>query len=233
MGKIIRNGIEFCGTADEAFNIIYNNADSGLAATTAQAAIDELNDKIKTGGGSNIRQLTQAEYDALSEEEKLNGTEYRITDANLEGTASNIVYDNAASGLQARNVQGAVDELKDDVDTLNESLNKCFLLSTATGFYADNANNVITVLPNALISTGLIKNNTKLTGGTKYTVTTNIGSIVNSLGKTINNNQKIIAGITHEGMFYIENDKTEITFMPHADMSQYNSIAYSIVIPLS
>ena len=118
MGKIIRNGIEFCGTADEAFNIIYNNADSGLAATTAQAAIDELNDKIKTGGGSNIRQLTQAEYNALSEEEKMNGTEYRITDANLEGAASNIVYDNATSGLAARNLQTAVDELNTNLGGL-------------------------------------------------------------------------------------------------------------------
>ena len=46
MGKIIRNGIEFCGTSDTADNIIYDNSESGLEATTTQAAIDKLNDSL-------------------------------------------------------------------------------------------------------------------------------------------------------------------------------------------
>ena len=46
MGKIVRNGIEFCGTSDTADNIIYDNKESGLTATTTQNAIDELSENI-------------------------------------------------------------------------------------------------------------------------------------------------------------------------------------------
>lgn len=42
MGKIIRNGIEFSSTVDTANNISYDNSLSGLEATTAQKAIDEV-----------------------------------------------------------------------------------------------------------------------------------------------------------------------------------------------
>ena len=47
MGKIIRNGINYSSTTDAAKNINYDNSASGLAATTAQKAIDELSDSIK------------------------------------------------------------------------------------------------------------------------------------------------------------------------------------------
>ena len=63
MGKIIRNGIEYCGTSDTADNIIYDNTDSRLESTTTQGAIDELSEKVKTGG--NVVYLTQEQYDAL------------------------------------------------------------------------------------------------------------------------------------------------------------------------
>ena len=46
MGKIIRNGIEYCGTSDTADNIIYDNKDSGLAATTVQAAVDKVAESL-------------------------------------------------------------------------------------------------------------------------------------------------------------------------------------------
>ena len=58
-------------------------------------------------------ELTQAEYDALTEEEKMNGTTYFIKDAEGEGIikASDAVYDNDDSGLSATNVQAAIDEM--------------------------------------------------------------------------------------------------------------------------
>ena len=46
MGKIIRNGIEFCGTSDTADNIIYDNTSSGLEATTVQEAVDEIHSQV-------------------------------------------------------------------------------------------------------------------------------------------------------------------------------------------
>ena len=60
---------------------------------------------------------TQAEYDALSQEEKNNGV-YWITDSDVTPTAinaSNVSYNNAQSGLEASNVQGAIDKLNDNL----------------------------------------------------------------------------------------------------------------------
>ncbi len=58
-------------------------------------------------------ELTQAEYDALSEEEKNNGTTYYIKDGdtNLPVNATNINYNNTDSGLSSTNLQDAVDEI--------------------------------------------------------------------------------------------------------------------------
>jgi hypothetical protein len=48
MGKIIRNGINYSGTCDNATNINYDNSISGLNARTAQEAIDELSESSMT-----------------------------------------------------------------------------------------------------------------------------------------------------------------------------------------
>ena len=62
-------------------------------------------------------ELTQAEYNALSNAEKNNGTTYYITDAGIGSeTASNIGYSNSTSNLSANTVQGAIDEV---VHTMN------------------------------------------------------------------------------------------------------------------
>ena len=56
--------------------------------------------------------VTQAQYDALSEAEKKNGTVYYIYDSDALLDASDVSYDNSSSGLSATNVQVAVDEVK-------------------------------------------------------------------------------------------------------------------------
>ena len=48
MGKIIRNGVIYTGSSDEADKIHYNNSNSDLAATTVQGAIDELDNDLAT-----------------------------------------------------------------------------------------------------------------------------------------------------------------------------------------
>ena len=114
MGKIIRNGIKYSGTTNSADKINYNNTLSGLEAETAQEAFDELNTKIKNGG--NIEYLTQEEYDALPDTKLFNNVEYRITNANESvNAARDWAYDNAASGLEAENVQDAIDEVNDKI----------------------------------------------------------------------------------------------------------------------
>ena len=66
------------------------------------------------GGGSNqIVKLTQAEYDALSDEKLSNNTIYLITDSG-ELTAENLFYDGSQTGL-GNNVQDAIDGLNSNM----------------------------------------------------------------------------------------------------------------------
>lgn len=62
-------------------------------------------------GSSDAVEITQAEYDKLSEEEKQLDRFYVITDASSLGDASDVAYKNTESKLKSTNVQGAVDEL--------------------------------------------------------------------------------------------------------------------------
>lgn len=55
MGLIIRKGIQYGGSSDSAQKIKYDNATSGLSATNAQEAIDELS--------QNTPNSSEIEYD--------------------------------------------------------------------------------------------------------------------------------------------------------------------------
>ena len=100
------------------------NVDVGIEITKAE--YDALGDVVLTdgktyfitdidGGGSggenanaNIIKLTQAEYNALPEEQKANGI-YVVTDAE-EMTAKNLAFDDSETGLGVNNVQDAIVE---------------------------------------------------------------------------------------------------------------------------
>ena len=99
------------GTDTNADNVGYNNATSGLSAMNVQDAIDELSSRPSGGGGGNVVYITQEAYDALSDDKLTNGIEYRIMDGDADETARNISYDNNESGLEAINVQQAIDKL--------------------------------------------------------------------------------------------------------------------------
>lgn len=66
--------------------------------------------------------VTQAQYDALSEAEKKNGTVYYIYDSDALLDASDVSYDNTSSGISATNVQSAVDSIASDIESLNNGL---------------------------------------------------------------------------------------------------------------
>ena len=89
MGVIIRNGIEYSGAG-------------GMG-----------------GGGCDcgeIIYLTQEEYDALPASKEEDNIEYRITNASESiNAARDWAYDNAASGLEADNVQDAIDEVNSKI----------------------------------------------------------------------------------------------------------------------
>lgn len=67
-------------------------------------------------GGGNIEYLTQAQYDALSDDKLTNGVEYRITDAGTMAGAENVGYNNSKSGIEAVNVQDAIDKLDESLE---------------------------------------------------------------------------------------------------------------------
>ena len=69
--------------------------------------------KKKTYAGATfpVLEMTKAEYDALSEAKKMDGTVYMITDDTGGWEAERSVYDNTQSGLTATNVQDALDEI--------------------------------------------------------------------------------------------------------------------------
>ena len=89
-----------------ADDVVYDNTDSTLTSTNVQDAITELSTT-----SSGIVSLTQAQYNALTSEQKNNGTVYMITDGTDGWLASDSVYINTTSGLIATNVQDAIDEL--------------------------------------------------------------------------------------------------------------------------
>ena len=99
-----------------AVNVGYDNSKSGLSAETVQEAVDELSRRPSGGGGeSNIVYLTQEQYDDLPDSKLTDGVEYRVTDAGVRGSAENVSYDGSTSGLNAKNVQEAVDGLHENV----------------------------------------------------------------------------------------------------------------------
>lgn len=73
-GKIFSGAAAF-GSADD---VSYDNSESGLTSTTVQDALDEIADG---GGSTGCVELTQAEYDALTDEEQLADVIYLITDS--------------------------------------------------------------------------------------------------------------------------------------------------------
>ena len=69
--------------------------------------------KKKTYAGATfpVLEMTKAEYDALPEAKKMDGTVYMITDDTGGWEAEDSAYDNTESGLTATNVQDALDEI--------------------------------------------------------------------------------------------------------------------------
>ena len=107
------------------------------------------NGELIGGGGDSSTTLTQQEYEALSEEQKLNGLYYtydtkRIYKNGVQYGASDaedIGYNNAGSGIQATTVQGAIDKV---VKTVEDDYAKTTEIPTtlpANGGNSDTVNN--------------------------------------------------------------------------------------------
>ena len=130
-----------------AGDVSYDNTESGLQATDVQAALDEL---ASGAGGADYVELTQAEYDLLTPAEKHNGKMYFITDAPSGGgggggspAAVDVSYDNTTSGLQATEVQSAIDELSAEVDNISLDAEDVSYDNTDSGLQATDVQEAI------------------------------------------------------------------------------------------
>lgn len=106
--KKLQNGFsEAIPIGAKAENVTLNNG------TILQDVIEEL----QTGRAGHA-DLTQAEYDALPQSQKNDGTIYFVADG-AAGTnnAAAVRYNNNGSGLSATNVQSAIDEVNENVET--------------------------------------------------------------------------------------------------------------------
>ena len=136
MGIIIRNGRQYLGGGDGAVDI----TEAGYKELVATGQVNPnttyfITDGNYNGGGNNggsgssnngsggvaVIKVTQAEYDALSEEEQKSGI-YFIKDSE-DLTAKNMAYDGSETGL-GNNVQDAIDELDNKVEDQNKKIPK-------------------------------------------------------------------------------------------------------------
>ena len=126
----------------DAGNIDYDNTTSGLDSTDVQGSIDELSSEKK----DEYTTITYAQWQQMSAEQRVE-KDYYISDYPSSAiTAGNISYSNTISGLDADNVQVAVDELKNGLTNLDVALSvpdgagKNLLPLTVDGIKALNTN---------------------------------------------------------------------------------------------
>lgn len=62
MGIIMKNGIAYGASSDEAFNISYDNTKSGLSSSNIQNAIDEVSEKLSESSGKKEPDNTRIAY---------------------------------------------------------------------------------------------------------------------------------------------------------------------------
>lgn len=132
-------------------NFIANNLNYSDLQTVAKTLIGAINEAAQSGGGggASIEEMTQAQYNALTPEQKADGTLRAISDAttsigdiddvnlsspadgnvlafdstsskwvNREIEADAVAYDNTSSGLNATDVNAAIDEMSEKIEAI-------------------------------------------------------------------------------------------------------------------
>lgn len=154
------------GGASTADCVSYDNTDSGLTATNAQDAIDELdattaknasdiatantaiaqntadiqNLKKQGGGGSNDVELTLAEYEALGDVVNSDNVNYFITDSNGSGgEIGGLGSIEEIKNALTLDFSGASSEVQDLRTFLQKALEKLFPLATEYIYKMGNA----------------------------------------------------------------------------------------------
>ena len=117
----LTDGVEYrvtdAGVRGSAENVSYDGSASGLKAKNVQEAVDA----IAAGAGNKTVYLTQEEYNALPADKLTDNVEYFIQDGETPIVASNVGYNGTTSGIDAVNVQQAIDKISEGLGNVDFS----------------------------------------------------------------------------------------------------------------
>ena len=151
MGVIIKNGIEYGGASSSSSNTGHREVTQAEYNALSEAERNSDTVFFITDAEDELGIITMSleSYNNLSEEEQNNGT-YWIPDADLERNASTTEYDNSTSGLEATNVQSAIDEVNSNrvgfIDVSNILLAGHYVIAETTENYTAEADCYIIAL---------------------------------------------------------------------------------------
>lgn len=192
MAILVVEGEQVSGAVDNAASISCLDKDGNKSNVQAEL------DKKGSGGGSEVRKMTQAAYDALPEEEQNSGM-YLIEDGG-ELTAKNLAYDDTETQLGVNNVQDAIVEQGKKITSLQQLLEGSGLATSESGSttvgclestpvngvisFTTPFNTIPTVIATYYNSAGLIDGTITITeiskGGFSYAISTS-GRYCNSV----------------------------------------------------
>ena len=137
-------------SALQAQNISYDNTQSGLTATDAQEAIDEVLGEIptipSTYAASDITyDNTSSGLSANNAQDAIDELKSDIPTIPSSYAASAITYDNSQSGLSATDAQAAIDEVLGEIPTIPSTYAASDITydNTSSGLSANNAQDAI------------------------------------------------------------------------------------------
>lgn len=129
----------------EAIKVTDSAGAHGLRYTNGILAYKDANNtwqEIKTGA---VVELTQEQYDNLSQEAKNLDIIYMITDASgVPFSSATLPYDNSESGLNAEFIQDAVDEIAGSNVSYDSTNKTLFLNSNGVSYNSTSKSIVLT-----------------------------------------------------------------------------------------
>lgn len=165
---------------------------NGATIYIPNATYRYLNGNLLRVTGDGGTELTWAQFEALTPEQKASGL-YYIPDAPNNGSAENVSYDNTTSELEATDVQSAIDELKEMIDEGGGSTKSIINITNST---EDLSGQTVTVSMQGVTVT-------TATMGTGYSVQVNV-SLVGTYTVTCGGYSKDVNVAVAGGMYTVD-----------------------------
>lgn len=121
--------VSFTASSSTDNDVLLTEISSGAALKVIFGSIKKLltnlTESIKalenggTHSGAVVKEITVAEWEALGDEKYSNGVIYvLVDDTATAGKGENVSYDNTNSGLEAEDVQSAIDEIVEKINKI-------------------------------------------------------------------------------------------------------------------